>query len=285
MDSLVLQLQRLAMDSKAAVADVLRTALVVATKLGVPEMREWCEAEIRGYKGKEVPEYRRIEGQVRAWNPQLGGFIPVLSQDAEVTKALATRSVVQPIAEIEKLLEGRDSAGVLQMPFSPSVINQVFANTEAYQLGIIPTVLIGRTQMFGVVEAVRNAVLEWALKLEKDGILGEGMTFSQAEKGRAGAITYNIENFSGVLGNVTGDSVQVGDYNTLHAVLKRRGVSQAERNELETVLDGLPNADPDARKSLLARGSAWLGRNAANLGTLSDTIRGWFEALGGGPAA
>lgn len=167
MDSLVLELQRLAMDPNAAVANVLRTALVVATKLDITDMRDWCEAEIRGYSGKDVPAYRKVEGQLRAWNPALGGFIHLLSQDAEVTKALATRSVVQPIGVLEKLLEGDETTGALQMPLSPSALNRVFADTDAYQLGIVPTVLIGRTQIFRILEAVGNAVLEWSLKLER----------------------------------------------------------------------------------------------------------------------
>ena len=37
---------------------------------------------------------------------------------------------------------------------------------------------------------MRNRVLEWALELEKKGIIGEGMTFSTEERKAAGQTTY-----------------------------------------------------------------------------------------------
>lgn len=49
--------------------------------------------------------------------------------------------------------------------------------------------------MESVVQAVRNAVLEWSLKLEEDGIVGEGLSFSKEEKQLAASHHYNIGNY------------------------------------------------------------------------------------------
>jgi len=81
----------------------------------------------------------------------------------------------------------------------------------------------------------------------------------------------------GVLGNVQGETVQVGDFNSIAAELKQKGVPQVERNELENIVDELKTASPEQRKGLIRRGTEWLLRNAANIGKLSDTIRTWFE--------
>lgn len=166
-----------------------------------------------------------------------------------------------------------------QMPLTPDVVNQVFAKSPAYEMGMVPTVLLSRTQVDGVLDAVRNTALEWSLRLEKDGILGEGMTFSSDERQKASHITYNIKNFAGVLGNVMAESLQIGDYGAVHNELKQRGVPQDQRNELEEILDELSGAPPEKHESILARGSQWLKRNAATIGVLSDVIKGWFEAL------
>ncbi len=64
--SLVLEMQRLAMDSKAGVADIVRAALVVGTKLDIREFRDWCEAELRGYNTGDVPAYRKVQGELKA---------------------------------------------------------------------------------------------------------------------------------------------------------------------------------------------------------------------------
>ncbi|MGO8499677.1 hypothetical protein ACC785_38250, partial [Rhizobium ruizarguesonis] len=53
---------------------------------------------------------------------------------------------------------------------------------------------LSTTQLQGVVEAVRNAILYWALSLERAGIKGEGFSFDTTERTKAltGSITYNI---------------------------------------------------------------------------------------------
>lgn len=140
--------------------------------------------------------------------------------------------------------------------------------------------LVGRAQIRGIVDSVRTIVLEWSLKLEKDGILGDRLSFSREEKEKASAFTFNIQNFTGVAGSVQADFIQVGDYNTIHPELKRLGIPQKERNELEEVLDRLNGTtDQEEKKSMFKRGMDWLQRNAASLGTLSETIRGWIETL------
>jgi len=279
-ESLVLEMQRLAMDSKARVTDVIRAALVVATKLDIPEFREWCEGELSGSFGKQVPEYRRVRGEIKAWNPVLRQYIPVMmGGNPSLYESLSTKVTTQSIGEIEELHDKTDGGGVLQMPFSPEVMDKFFRNTEEYHLGIIPTVLIGPTHLLKILEAVRNTVLNWSLRLERDGILGRGLTFSPDEKRTAEHVTYKIEQFTGVLGSVHATSFQLGDYNTIHAELKRLGVPQRERNDIEEILDRLPKADAKTKKSLITRGGDWLKRNASTIGTLSETIRTWLETF------
>ena len=64
-----------------------------------------------------------------------------------------------------------------------------------------------RAALAHVIDAVRNAVLDWALKLEQAGIVGEELSFSETEKAKAHEpnIVYQIdkiENFVGNLGPV-----------------------------------------------------------------------------------
>jgi hypothetical protein len=53
MTSLVEELQRDALDSSVSVLDLLRKALVVATKLNIDEFKEWIELELKGYSDKK----------------------------------------------------------------------------------------------------------------------------------------------------------------------------------------------------------------------------------------
>jgi AbiTii len=280
-DSLAVELQQKAMDSDVRISDVVRMALAVATKLDLEAFRNWCLKELKGYEGQEVPPYRLVQGELKAIHP---GRPPILVRfpDAEITQALAYQSVRQRVGELEDLYKSSEESKSLEMPLSPSVITHFFANTEKYREGFTPVVVISRSQLYGILDSVRNALLEWSLGLERDGIHGEGLTFSSEEKRKAERITYNnIQQFTGVLGDIHSSSVQIGDYNAIHGELKRRGVPVQERNELEDILDKLPSADPEERESLLARGGEWLSRNAGTIGTLSGKILEWLQYFRG----
>jgi hypothetical protein len=277
MDSLVLELQRDAMDRTVRVSDLLRKAFVVATKLQQNELRDWAQRELKGYMdGTPCPLYRRVEGELRAHNP-FRGMIPVVVDDADLAGALTKRHAGQSIAEIEALVD-RDF-GSLQMPMPAEWLTKIFGRSQEFRLGLIPTLIVDKTALTGILEAVRNLVLDWSLRLEQEGVVGRGLTFSTEEISRATHLTYNIQNFSGVLGNVTSSNLTVGDYNAVRQELVAKAVPPEERAELEAILDSVPKASSEQKKALAVRGMAWLAKNGASLGALSDTIRGWFEAI------
>ena len=103
MTSLVLELQREAMDPQARLSDILRKAVVVATKLGIDEFKSWAESELKGYgRDTGIPSYRKVHGEMKAHNPY-HGWIPVIVQDAELANMISNRDIGQPISELEAL--------------------------------------------------------------------------------------------------------------------------------------------------------------------------------------
>lgn len=200
MDSLVLDLQRDALDPSVNVLDLLRKALVVAKKLRIQELQDWIELELKGYVGREtLPEYRYAQGQLKGWNP-FHGWQPVIAGDsdtAELYEQLCHYPIGQPISELVSMIEAQGNSSILQARLS--------AELEAYLVrslgGRTPVQLrFSSSSIKGILEAVRDVVLRWALKLEDDGILGEGMTFSSQEKAVAARHNYQI-----FIENVVGD--------------------------------------------------------------------------------
>ena len=278
MKSLVLELQREAMNPDSRLSDILRKALVVATKLKVDEFKIWAEVELKGYsKGQDIPSYRKVTGSVKAWNPY-NGWIPVIVEDSQINNLISNRSIDQPISELESLCHQEEEDRVLQVPLPHDWIMKIFSKSEEYRLGMVPTLVVDKSQLVGILDAVRNEILDWSLELEKQGILGDGISFSTEEVNMAKSII-NIKSFKGILGDVSSSNVQFGDYSSIHDALKEKGVSQKERNELENLLDEIKVTEPSQRKGLVKRGFEWIGRNASTIGTLSNTIKGWFETL------
>jgi hypothetical protein len=63
---------------------------------------------------------------------------------------------------------------------------------EGLDAPLQPTRHVSRSAVNGIIDAVRNMVLDWCLQLEKDGILGEGLVFSAKEKEVAAHSNYTI---------------------------------------------------------------------------------------------
>ena len=101
--------------------------------------------------------------------------------------------------------------------------------------------------------------------------------YGESRSGTAASQHFEIANFTGVIGNVHAAQLQIGDFNAILPKLKELGIPQAERNELENIVDELKVTRPSEKQSVLARGMAWVVKNADKLGALSNTIRGWFE--------
>lgn len=198
MDSVVLELQREALNRKVHVSDLLRKALVVARKLGLKEFEEWTARELSGYmETKDVPEYRVVHGQVRGWNPY-HGWIPVLFSDPKDGERLSRRACGQSIAECESLIDQWDDRSSLQIPL-PQEIQQKLSIGFGFQTEV--TLITQYTELIRILDTVRTIVLNWSLKLEEDGVLGEGLTFTPAEKQVAEKHSYNINNFYGPVQN------------------------------------------------------------------------------------
>lgn len=97
MPVLVPELVDMASTPVVSTADLLRRALVVARRLAVPELVEWINSELTGYRSGEVPEYRRVHGQLVVEDPR-SGAIPFLAPP-EMAELLADFSVRQSIPD------------------------------------------------------------------------------------------------------------------------------------------------------------------------------------------
>ena len=178
---------------------------------------------------------------------------------------LTRRSIAQPISELESM---KDSSN-LQMPFDYRTEKDLM---EAMKIPLRPTLIINNSEIYGIVDAVRNTILNWALKLEEEGILGEGMTFTNKEKDKAkedSNININvrdIHSFQGILGGVEQSSVtqnlkmsvKQNDFNSLSEYLMSNSVPEEDIIELKEAI----NIDPSPEKKGVFgnKVSNWIGK-------------------------
>ena len=197
MKSLVLELQAEALDSSIPVSDLLRKAKTVAVKLGIKDFLNWIENELNGYGDEKIPDYRIVEGETKFNNPY-HGWQSIEIPDHEISEQLCSRGNPYPISEIENIARTKNPEKPLFFHYAPSAENSL---KRLYHTNYKPSLLFGVSQLSKILDKVRNIILDWSLKLEQEGILGEGMTFKKEEKDKAQSETLNIQNYIGNVSN------------------------------------------------------------------------------------
>jgi hypothetical protein len=203
MKSIIQELQAGATDRNQVVSDLLRKAKIVAVKLDLTDFLRWIENELNGYKEpQDIPSYRRITGEPKGWNPY-HGWIPVTFNESRVLEKISTIPNNQPVRELEEVFESKSDT--LQIPYPPEA-QVTLGKAVGFQTRF--ALIVSRSSLAGILDAVRNIILDWSLKLEKEGILGEGISFSRQEREKAHEPTTivkvgKIERFVGNLGTMT----------------------------------------------------------------------------------
>lgn len=225
MPGLILELQADTLDPHARTSDLLRKALVISKKLGINEIERWITNELNGYtEREEIPAYRKIRGEVKVWNPY-HGWQPLNFGDPEHGEALSSRTIGQPISELDELREGGKDAS-LHVPFSQKITNALMRNME---VPLQPSLHVPHTEIVGILDTVRNNLLQWALELEQKGVIGEGMTFSKEEKSAATQVTYQITNNIGSMSHSQLQQHSSGSSQVINAALNLEALTELIR--------------------------------------------------------
>jgi hypothetical protein len=236
----VIRLQAEAADQAVPVATLLRTAKIVATKLGLDDALVWIDAELTGYmqaKGEDLPSYRRLRGNLMGWNPYHGWQPVLFPEGTDIHPVFYEAPIGTSIGEIEagNVRRRQESQGAFNLDAArkATILSALTGPKTDVALFLPPA------SMEGILEAVRNLVLDWALKLEKAGVLGDGMMFSETDKKKAAPVTqqFIIQN-AGVVGNVT-DNATVSNVQSASVHISAAAVSDLVA-QIRPVLPTLP---------------------------------------------
>jgi len=243
MSGLVIELQRDALSPSVHVSDLLRKGLVISMKLNLKELEDWIALELGGYGGQDnekIPNYRIVKGEVHAFNP-FRGWIPVVFANVQAAKFFSTFLMPQPITEIEEMIKDTKHEMVIISFPQEAKMHLLKSLDTSMQVGLH----INSTTIRGITHAVRNIIIEWSVKLEQKGILGEGMTFSPQEKSTAATSTFHIQNmYHSQIQQGTNSSTQImvtQDLDltqvkqlieSLKPVIDQLGLEQTEKDQL-----------------------------------------------------
>ncbi|EIX9581363.1 abortive phage resistance protein [Klebsiella pneumoniae] len=248
-NSPVLNLQEMASSSSVDIETLLSRAKMISVKLGLQDISDWLDYEMKGYPSHDLlPEYRIIlDAPVMAFNPY-SGWVPyqianTTGKYQEVYDSLTTININNPIS---MLVEHAKSESVLHsdLPgFMRDLLQEMAGCRYRMAWCIYPA------QLINIISSVRVKILDWSLLLESKGILGEGLLFSKEEKKEAYGMTINnVNNFNASVNNSgaigagnTGDIAQANlvnncDFESLSQKLKGLGVAIDDVAELKKLI-------------------------------------------------
>ena len=178
MGKIVLDLQLEALSIVSDVLNLLRKAYVVARKLKLDEFEEWVNSELNGYKdGNKIPEYRKVKGEVKGWNPY-HGWIPMIMKDTEIENRISEHLVSDSIPNLKNVYDSANGSNAT-LQFNAGMNNLL---SKLSDFNTKYALMISANQIYNIMERVRNIVLDWSITLEENDILGEGLQFTKREK-------------------------------------------------------------------------------------------------------
>lgn len=249
---LILEIQHEALNEGASVTSLLRKVKAAAIKLDQRDTAGWVQHELQGYSNisaMDIPEYRQLYGTLKGVNPYRG-YIPIYSDggDNEIDRLLTFAPIMQAIGTIED--EVRKSSGQL-LQYSLGAERIDFLQRQL-DVPMEVRLLLGRSQLQGILDAVQNLVLDWSLELEKSGVLGEGMSFSRDEKEKATHVTQQVFAQSiGTLGDVAGHAQVTNNQVSVGQTIDKRALNSLLQ-QADGILEQLPPDVRDEIKPLLS---------------------------------
>lgn len=214
MSSIVLELQQELLQKDCDVLQALRKAHIIAVKLKLTEFDAWIQSELNGYEFNQdlIPEYRQVHGQLKAWNPY-HGWVPVIMQNSKLEEILCHRKMEDPIGDIIELHS--KSKGTIVMTFSAEAATKLDSWTNV-PFNTNYSLHVSNHMLKSIADKVLNCLMEWTLKLEEKGILGENMTFNETESTSAREIPQQVNYYYGTIihGNVGSSQIVSGNSNS-----------------------------------------------------------------------
>ena len=127
----VLQLQEYATDEQHGVSELLRKALLVATKLKLPDFKNWISSELNGYNdGESLPAYRIIQGELRGLHPHLDPIPLIIKNNEALEKATRVIQILDSVSSLTNLAESKNSLHSARLPHEMETILMSIQNSS-----------------------------------------------------------------------------------------------------------------------------------------------------------
>ncbi|MFN7398181.1 MAG: hypothetical protein ACK5SX_03745 [Sandaracinobacter sp.] len=279
---IVIELQSDCLNQTVPSSQILRKAKAIASKLKLGDLEDWLTKELNGYNtsSSDLPDYRIAAGSPKFWNPYRG-YCPIICNNPEIHEIITRVPIFQSVPELESIVSSSKD-GELIYEYPPQI--QEFLH-ESMSMRMKCSVHLNVAQIESVTHATRDRVLDWALKLESNGVVGSDFSFERSEIESAKAVTNNIYGSNiGFLGTVSGGISNSKVANVTGSIDFER-IGQIA-HEISDAVDGLPTEmRSSVRSGLTELTEAAKERSESRTASAVRSLRSVLENAGGGIVA
>lgn len=251
--SLLRQIQDAAMSSEKPIGDLLRMCKVLASRLESKELSDWVDRELNGYADRDdLPAYRIVK--VNAAGHFSGAFgralknapIPASCLPNEFRDWARVSYLTQPISAYGDAVRHKERSD-LHIPWPADLVAYVGDKIYQDMNCLSAWQVLPRGAVVGLIDSVRNRVLNFALEIEKTAPdAGERSHDSPpVSKEQVSHVfhTYiygNVSNIASGSESVTQTAdvhVEQGDFASLKAQLSKIGLGDEDVLELQQAVE------------------------------------------------
>lgn len=257
-DSMVFQLQKDAMDTSVSVSHLLRKAKFIANELNQLEILIWIDRELKGYEVQNIgklPPYRQIRATPIGYD-RLNRPWPIRFDSSEYSEALSKAKILEPLGVLEEKIRQEDK-GSFHIPYPHETDKALRESIDSEGLVNMTAMSIERSQILGIIEAVRDLIYDWSFDLKKVGIIGSNMSFDEIEKEKATSpsqqLINNITNYGTINGSIGGNLEQTQG-SIINSTISNLDIDKITNflRQLDEVLPHLPS-ELNSQIKLLAK--------------------------------
>ena len=181
------------MSPNCDIVNILRKAHFIASTLNLTDFDKWIMSELNGYPTpNDCPEYRILHCDLYAFN-QFNGWMPTVFRNTELENLISITKMNNSISQIISMSEQEGDKLMSEILGELLLLLNECFNTSNTRFALF----VSKTSIMDIIEKVKTTVLDWTIKLESEGILGENTTFSEQEKQVAATIPQTINNYYG----------------------------------------------------------------------------------------
>jgi hypothetical protein len=189
MNSYVEHIKKELLLSNSNFPDLLKTINYIAQTLKQEAFCNWLSAEMNGYKDSKCanPEYRIVRGDLVGWTDT--GWVPVtgIYKSQAQIEYYNRMFIGNPIVVIHDWAQSNEKLTALELPYEGiEMLCRIKGVNTNFAFGIL------NHEFRNIISIVEQQIIDWIIKLEKAGIVGENERFSIDEIEKAQNVTINF---------------------------------------------------------------------------------------------